>query len=230
LTVTAMSDSDGTPGGTGLAPSCVPGESDDSLASFSDFATVAGDAAHTIAAPGVCILSAIPGGGYIVESGTSISAPHAAGVAALCLGENGAAGPCAGLAPGQIVQKLRSDAAAHATEANGFIGDPLRPVGRFYGNLVSAEQSTLPIPSQSTSAPPAPLASPAPRKPMAPRCRVPKLRGLTAAKARKKLKRAGCRYRIRGRGRVRSTVPAAGKQTAKRVIVRLSRQRRAHKP
>jgi virginiamycin B lyase len=45
------------------------------------------------------------------------------------------------------------------------------------------------------------------------RCKVPKLRGLTVKQAKKKLKRAHCRHRIRGSGRVVSTSPKAGKRT-----------------
>ncbi|HEX2084539.1 MAG TPA: hypothetical protein VHF89_02575, partial [Solirubrobacteraceae bacterium] len=60
------------------------------------------------------------------------------GAIALCLGEAGAASPCAGLTPAQIVAKMRSDAAA-TNDANtwfGFTGDPLRPLsGRYYGHL-----------------------------------------------------------------------------------------------
>jgi hypothetical protein len=49
------------------------------------------------------------------------------------------AGPCAGLAPAQVVARIRADAAGAATLANGFLGDPLRPVtGKYYGYLVSA--------------------------------------------------------------------------------------------
>ena len=130
LTVTAMADGDGLPGG--LGPAC-SGRPDDVYANFSNFATRSGDIAHMVAAPGNCILSTLPGGGYGLSSGTSMAAPHAAGAIALCLGENGAAGPCAGMSAAQIIERIRADAAAHATTANGFLGDPLEPVGRYYG-------------------------------------------------------------------------------------------------
>jgi hypothetical protein len=55
LTATAMAENDGRPGGLGGHIACAPSESDDTPASFSDFATLALDQAHTIAAPGVCV-------------------------------------------------------------------------------------------------------------------------------------------------------------------------------
>jgi subtilisin len=219
--VTAMADSDGIPGSTGPAPACVPGEADDARATFSDYATSQRDASHTIAAPGVCVRSTDLNGGYAVESGTSAASPFAAGVAALCLGEAGASGPCAGLAPDGIVQKLRRDAELHATSANGFTGDPLHSLGRYFGFLVSAEQSTVPVV-------PPPMPPPRPATPTRSRvhsCRVPKLRGLTRRRARKTLKRAGCHYRFRGHGRVRSTTPRRGKLTSRTVSVRLAPRR-----
>jgi subtilisin family serine protease len=132
LTVTAMSDSDGKPGALGGAPTCRTGEADDSPATFSNFATTASDRAHTIAAPGVCILSTWLGGGYNTISGTSMASPHAAGTAALCI-----AGPCAGLSPSAIIAKLRADAAARPA-AYGFTRDANSGGTKYYGHLIYA--------------------------------------------------------------------------------------------
>lgn len=136
LTVTATADTDGVPGGTGPVPACVRGEADDRYASFSNFATTDAAAAHTVAAPGVCVLSTGLTAPTSTYYGTSSAAPHAAGVAALCLDDGGLPGPCAGLTPAQMITRLRADALAGS---DGFLGDPLRPVaGKRFGPLLSA--------------------------------------------------------------------------------------------
>jgi virginiamycin B lyase len=50
-------------------------------------------------------------------------------------------------------------------------------------------------------------------------CKVPRVRGLTVRKAKRKLRRAKCRHRVRGRGRVVWTKPKAGRRTTKTVRV-----------
>ena len=133
LTVTAVADSDGRPGALGRSPSCMPGERDDSAATFSDYATGGDAAAHLVAAPGVCITSTWPGGGVNTISGTSMAAPHATGVVALCI----SSGRC-DRSVAKTIRTVVQAAAARATDTNGFAGDPRHPLGRReYGYLVS---------------------------------------------------------------------------------------------
>lgn len=139
LTATAMTDTDGQPGGLG-DPACITGYQDDTPAAFSNFATLSEDRAHTIAAPGVCVGSTYLNGTYAIWSGTSFSAPLVTGTVALCLASGQA--PCAGLTPAQIVQKIVSDSAAYSTKnpSYGFTGDPIHQPDptKFYGYLARA--------------------------------------------------------------------------------------------
>ncbi len=83
LSVSALADFDGIPGGLG-SPTC-RADQDDTLADFSNWGPEV-----DIAAPGVCILSTYPleKGEYGTISGTSMASPHAAGALALLASRN----------------------------------------------------------------------------------------------------------------------------------------------
>ena len=137
LTATAIADFDGRPGGVG-APLCGAenwanaGQRDDQPAFFSNFATTSGDKRHTIAAPGVCMLSTAPGG-YSVNHGTSFASPTVAGSVARCISLDNCHGS------GKQVMEDFLDQAESLNKKDhdhGFDGDPIRPEGtRYYGYL-----------------------------------------------------------------------------------------------
>ncbi len=76
VTVGAIVDFDGLPGGLGLGyPGCGLMHRDDFLAVFSNFGSTV-----DVVAPGACILSTLPGQSWGFSSGSSMSTPHVAGV------------------------------------------------------------------------------------------------------------------------------------------------------
>jgi subtilisin family serine protease len=86
ITVSALADFDGKPGGLG-SPTCRADE-DDTFANFSNFGPDI-----DLIAPGVCILSTWKRGAYNTISGTSMATPHVTGAAALYLSGHGGASP-----------------------------------------------------------------------------------------------------------------------------------------
>ena len=96
ITVSALADNDGQPGGLGgsfasTSSWCDPAYAayqDDHMAGFSNFG-----AAVDIAAPGVCIQSTWPGSQYLIWSGTSFATPLVSGAAALYLSTHPSATP-----------------------------------------------------------------------------------------------------------------------------------------
>jgi subtilisin family serine protease len=147
ITVSALADSDGLPGGTGAATSY---GADDTLATFSNWGS-----AMDIAAPGVDILSTLPNDTYGVYSGTSMAAPHVAGAAALYISVNGYQKSWTGVAD---VTAALLNAGWKPGEAGYFSGDrdsfpePLLNVGR----LIGSQEITDPPPEPEPDPEPEP--------------------------------------------------------------------------
>lgn len=109
-TISALTDTDGRPGGLGPSGG---GYADDTFADFSNFSNSGADGASwylsnnlvdnprglgiDLVLPGVNIYSTYKGGAYATMSGTSMAAPHAAGLAARYIAENGRATDAAGV-------------------------------------------------------------------------------------------------------------------------------------
>jgi thermitase len=216
----------------------------DGLAPFSNY----GDLAVDLAAPGVDIVSTVPGGGYGWASGTSMATPHVSGAAALLWAAS----------PGVPVSQIKAA-----------LLDGVDPVAALAGRTVTGGRlnvlSALRMVADVTLAPaaPAPAPSPGPAEPTAPapdpgepeterRPRQPKKLvgdaappGLSVRVARRqrigRLMRRGLPVRVRcseacsthirlsaGRG-VNGTLRVRGLEAGvtKRLVVRLGREGRA---
>ena len=124
VTVSAMADYDGKPGGLASAP-CVAFGRRDSDDTFADFSNYGLDI--DVLAPGVCVRSTYRGSTYATVSGTSMATPHVAGAAALYL----LAHP--GTTPADVRSALRAAGAFdwRTSSDRDSIVDPLLDVSSF---------------------------------------------------------------------------------------------------
>jgi subtilisin family serine protease len=123
ITVSALADSNGAPGGTWSAP-C----RSDQEETFADFSNYGQDV--DLIAPGVCILSTWKGGGYNTISGTSMASPHVAGAAALWAAKHNAVNTTKAT-PAQVKSALLSAATSNwttATDPDATVGGTAEPL------------------------------------------------------------------------------------------------------
>jgi subtilisin family serine protease len=127
----------------------------DRLASFSNYGHLTVD----LAAPGVDILSTVPGGGYLWASGTSMATPHVSGAAALLWAAS----------PGASVSQIKSALLDGVDPLAAFAGRTstggrLNVLGslRMVADVDLAPAAPAPAPSPAPAAAPAPPAAPAP--------------------------------------------------------------------
>ncbi|MEU4278561.1 type VII secretion-associated serine protease mycosin [Streptomyces tanashiensis] len=102
-----------------------------------------------VAAPGVDIVSTVPGGGQCVDNGTSFSAPYVAGVAALIRAKYPK------WTAAQVVTRIEQTAVRSINGRDGYVGwgvvDPVRALADLPGTPASS-----PVPDPAPPKPPAP--------------------------------------------------------------------------
>jgi thermitase len=211
----------------------------DRPAPFSNY----GDLSVDLAAPGVDIVSTLPGGGYGWASGTSMATPHVSGAAALLWAAS----------PGASVSQIKSALLAGVDPVTAFAGRTvtggrLNVLGslRMVADVTLGPAAPTPAPSPDQEADEAPVAAPAVAPPPATAGVVdtapPRLSVRVARRQRiGRVTRRGiwlrlrcseaCSARVRlsaGRGISGSTRPASlAAGAGKRVVVRIGRAGRA---
>jgi hypothetical protein len=101
---------------------------------------------------------------------------------------------------------------------------PGAPGDEAYDKAPDANLPMHRVPIGFTGPVPPPLPQPvAPAQAKPKTCVVPRTKRLIVRKAKRRLKKAGCKYKVKGRGRVRWTSPKAGTRTRKTVRVRAKR-------
>ncbi|MET9935493.1 MULTISPECIES: type VII secretion-associated serine protease mycosin [unclassified Streptomyces] len=152
VVVVASAGNDGMDGALkDTYPAALPGvlavassDRDNERAAFSQSGTFVG-----VAAPGVDIVSTVPGGGQCVDNGTSFSAPYVAGVAALLRAKYPK------WTPAQIVARIEQTAVRSVNGHDNHVGwgvvDPVRALADLPGTPPSS-----PTPDPGPPKPPAP--------------------------------------------------------------------------
>ena len=148
IAVSALADFDGEPGGFA---GCVAGDCDDTLAYFSNFGLVV-----DVTAPGSRITSTWLGGVYATASGTSMAAPHVAGVAALALAESPSLSPAQARALLEATGECPSQQVANPTGdclGKGLWADDPDGTAEPLVNALRAAQEANPVPSVQITEP-----------------------------------------------------------------------------
>ncbi|MBD0688972.1 type VII secretion-associated serine protease mycosin [Streptomyces sp. CBMA123] len=155
IVVVASSGNDGKEGDTypGAFPTVLSvGASDrnNERAPFSQYGSFV-----KVAAPGVDMLSTVPGGGQCVDNGTSFAAPYVSGLAALLVGAH------PGWTPAQVRAWIEQSAQRTERGSNEFIGwgvvDPVKAVTKAPDNPPSAAAPDAPVQLAAAPIVPAPV-------------------------------------------------------------------------